>query len=146
MRLRLGRLLFHPDDPVGFIHLHYTAFAQARLIGLVVAHDAGRALGGSVADELCKAEIQDIVPRYDQQVIIDMQAPQGELYVPDGPKTGLVGGSAVVNHRDVRTRRRPVPEMACELVVGNDDELIHGTGRGDIVHQPVKDSLVTYFQ
>ena len=53
---RVGGLLFHGEDQAVAIDSGHAAFVEARLVGLVVAHDASGVLGLSVGEEALQAE------------------------------------------------------------------------------------------
>ena len=139
-----GRLLLHRQDAVLRIHLHDAALVQAGLLRLVIAHDAGRPLGPRIANETAEAEIQDIVPGDDQEVVVQGQRIDGILDVAHGPQAGLVGRSTVIHDR--HAGRRPLFENRREFVVGDDHETIHEAGTADVVDQPVQDGLVPYLE
>ena len=100
-----------------------------------------------------QAEIQQVVPRHHQQVVVQAQRVDGELDVPHGAKARLVRGGSVVQDGDTGSRvkpgmrgRGPVLEDRGELVVGDDDVLVDEAGPVDVVDEPVQDGLLPYLQ
>ena len=69
--LRVGGFLFHRENQAVGIDFGYAAFVEARLVGLVVAHDASGVLGLSVGEEVLKAEGEEVVACHDEEVFID---------------------------------------------------------------------------
>ena len=122
----------------------------------------GRSLLLRILQETHQAEIQQVVPRHHQQVVVQAQRVDGELDVPHGAEARLVRGGSVVQDGDrcpIRSGMttdvipgltgnlfRPVLEDRGELVVGDDDVLVDEAGPVDVVDEPVQDGLLPYLQ
>ena len=144
MAARLGRFFLHREDAVGVVDRRDTGLAEFLLRRFEIPHDAGRPLLPGVPHELYETEIQEVVSGDDEEVVVQPERVDGELDVAHGTEAGVVGGGAVV--QDGHACRRPVLEDGRELVVGNDDILIHEAGGIDVVDEPVQDGFVPDFQ
>ena len=143
--LGVGGFFDHRQDQAVLIDRGDSRLAELLDRGLVVAHDAGRALRAGVVDKAHEAEIQQVVAGDDQEVVVQAQAVDGELDVADGAEAGFVGGGAVVEDGDTFTFC-PFLKDPRELMIGNHHVFIHHAGLVDVVDQPVQDGLVPHLQ
>lgn len=141
--LGICRLLLHGEDAVVRVDLDDAALMEALVVGLVVAHDAGRTFCIRVSDEVGEAEVEDVVAGDDEELVVDALLVDGVLDVAHGAEAGLVGAGAVIDDGDaLGAGLGPFGEVLRKLVVGDDDVLVDLARLRDVVEEPVEDRLV----
>jgi hypothetical protein len=114
-----------------------------------VAHDAGGLLLLKEGDKTTKGEVEEVVTRQDEQVLVDFLLFHGEEDVPDRPEPVGVVGRTVIEDDDGMGKRAalfPGSEVIEELVVGNNHILPNPFDAIDIREEPVKDGPSLYIQ
>ena len=100
-----------------------------------------------VTDEVGQTEVQDIVTRDDEQIVLKVSLVHGELNIADGTEAGFVCAGAVVHHSDGKGMTIcPGLEVMRELMVADHNEFIHFTALVNVFQQPVEDRLVLNLQ
>ena len=136
----LLRFLLQREEELVPVNLGDAASAELLFIRLPVAHRAGGLLLARVAEEGSEGEVEDVVPREDQQVVVELLPLDGVLHVPDGAEAGFVGLGPVVHDGDGEAVvLGPGGKVRGEAVVRDDEVFVDGVRGREVVEEPVQD-------
>ena len=98
VRNRHLRLFLHLQDTHVGVHLDHPGALEFVNLRLVVAHNHGRPFAMELLHEAPEAEIQDVIRRHHQQVLVQLIRVDGQQEVPHRPQPRLVGERPVVQN------------------------------------------------
>ena len=139
------RLFGHIQYQVVFVNSHDAAFFELFVVRLIIAHYAGGLLGFRVVDEAVQTEIEQIVAGNYEQITVELQLFDCELYVLDRAETGFVSARSVVDDSDfIRLGLDPVIKVVRLFMVRYDYIFVYFTRQLYVVEQPVEYGLVAH--
>lgn len=142
-----GGFLLHTEHLPIAVHLNHARALQFLHRGLVVAHNAARALRLRKVHKLLEAEKQQVIGCHNEHIVVNGEFLHCKQQVANRTQAGVVGLGAVIDNSHglgVVEARCPLLEDGGKFVVGDDYMFVNLWNGVDIIEHTAQNCALTY--